>query len=209
MVLWLSNNGFNITTLIAGLGVSSVAIALAAQKTLENVIGAVTLFLSRPVKVGDFCRFGNHMGTLEDIGLRSSNIRTLDRTLVSIPNALFASAEIINYSARDHVRYLKDLKIKKETNISSIQSVLDKIKELFSSHEMISYRRQLVQLTDITDSAITIQLDAYTKTNDYNEYLKIAENLNIKVLEILKSCSVELATPETTVFMPKGSKEQL
>ena len=100
VLLWLDNIGFKVTTLLAGLSISGIAVALASQKTLENIFGAFTLFAAQPVRVGDFCRFGTHMGTVEEIGLRATRIRTPERSVISIANAEFASMHLDNLSAR-------------------------------------------------------------------------------------------------------------
>ncbi len=93
--------GYNTTTLLAGLGIGGVALALASQKTIENLFGSVAVISDRPVSVGDFCKFGSSMGTVEDIGLRSTRIRTLDRTLVTVPNGSFSTMTLENFDRRD------------------------------------------------------------------------------------------------------------
>ena len=98
---WLENIGFNASTLLAGLGIGGLAIALAAQKTVENIIGAITLYTSAPIKIGDFCRFGNSFGVVEEIGLRSTRIRTLDRSVIYVANAKFIDMNLENYSERE------------------------------------------------------------------------------------------------------------
>ena len=98
------NLGFNATGILAGLGVGGLAVALAAQKSLENLFGGLSLIADQPVRVGDMCRFGSQQGTVEDIGLRSTRVRTLDRTVVTIPNADFATMQLENLAARDRMR---------------------------------------------------------------------------------------------------------
>ena len=105
VVSWMDNLGYQVTTILAGLGVGGVAVALAAQKSLENLIGSITIYSSQPVRVGDFCKFGETLGTVEEIGLRSTQLRTLGRTVVHIPNALFSSGEIENLTQRDKILY--------------------------------------------------------------------------------------------------------
>jgi MscS family membrane protein len=95
--------GYNTTTILAGVGVGGLAVALAAQKTIENLFGGIALISDRPVLVGDLCQFGGQLGTVEDIGLRSTRIRTLDRTLVTIPNSQFSTMTLENYSKRDRM----------------------------------------------------------------------------------------------------------
>ena len=114
-LMWSDQAGFNVSTLITGLGVGSIAIALSAQKTLENVIGAITLYTARPIRPGDWCRFGETKGIVEEIGLRSVTLRTKDRTLVTVPNSMFSSADIENFSVRDRIRFFKLLELQMPT----------------------------------------------------------------------------------------------
>ena len=131
--MWASDAGFNISTIVAGLGVGSLEVALAAQKTLENVIGAITLYTARPISPGDFCRFGTIKGTVEEIGLRSVTLRTPDRTLVTVPNAMFSSADVENISSRDRIRYFKQLQLQMPTS-AQLRVILGELRTL--SHRL-------------------------------------------------------------------------
>ena len=104
----VQNLGFNVTGILAGLGIGGLAVALAAQKSIENLFGGLSLIADQPVRVGDICRFGSQQGTVEDIGLRSTRVRTLDRTVVTIPNADFATMQIENFGTRDRMRLADD-----------------------------------------------------------------------------------------------------
>ncbi|MDP5070626.1 MAG: mechanosensitive ion channel family protein, partial [Congregibacter sp.] len=114
-LIWAERAGYNMSTIIAGLGVGSLAVALAAQKTLENVIGAITLYTARPVSPGDLCRFGNVVGVVDAIGLRSTMIRTLNRTMLAVPNSVFSSVEVENFSHRDRIRYYQHIELQMAT----------------------------------------------------------------------------------------------
>jgi MscS family membrane protein len=126
ILLWLDNVGYKVTTLLAGLSISGVAVALASQKSIENIFGAVTLYTARPVKVGDFCRFGDKMGTVEEIGLRATRIRTLERSIVTVANAEFADMHLDNLSARDRFWYHPLLQLRYETTPDQIRYILAK-----------------------------------------------------------------------------------
>jgi MscS family membrane protein len=130
---WAKTAGYDMSTILAGLGVGSLAVALAAQKTLENVIGAVTLYTARPVSAGDFCRFGNTLGTVEEIGLRSTLIRTLNRTMVVVPNSVFSSVEIENFSDRDRIRYFRQFRLRLES-AEQIRFILAELRRTFLAH---------------------------------------------------------------------------
>src|SRR5438128_2115729 len=126
----LQNFGFNVTGLIAGLGVGGLAVALAAQKTVENLFGSVSLVADQPVRVGDVCRFGDTVGTVEDIGLRSTRVRTVDRTLVTIPNAQFSTLALENLSQRDRIPVRATLVLPQGTSAERVRQVLAALQEM-------------------------------------------------------------------------------
>lgn len=185
-LVWAHNAGFNISTLIAGLGVGSLAIALAAQRTMENVIGAATLYAARPIRPGDLCRFGEIKGTVEEIGLRSVTLRTLDRTLVSIPNSKFAAEQIENISVRDRIRFFKRLQLQMPTS-EQLRVILGELREMFAAHPRIKQDTVGVRLENIEAATAVLRLDAGVVTQDFQDYLAIAEDLNLRIIEIVHS----------------------
>ena len=184
MLAWAKNAGFNISTLIAGLGVGSLAIALAAQRTMENIIGAVTIYAARPIRPGDFCRFGDLSGTVEEIGLRSVTVRTLDRTRVFIPNAKFAADQVENISVRDRIRFLKYLQLQMPTS-EQLRVILGELREMLSAHPKVQPGTISVRLVDIEAATAVFKVDAGVMTADYQTYLAIAEDLNLRIIEIV------------------------
>lgn len=183
-LMWADQAGFNVSTLIAGLGVGSLAVALAAQKTLENVIGAITLYTARPIRPGDWCRFGDIQGTVEEIGLRSVTLRTLNRTLVTVPNSMFSSADIENFSVRDRIRFFKLLELQMPTP-DQLRAILGEFRQLFASHPMVRQDTVSIRLADIEAATAVIRLDGGIMTRDYQEYLAVAEDLNLRIIEIV------------------------
>ena len=183
-LVWASGAGFNISAIIAGLGVGSLAVALAAQKTLENIIGAITIYTARPIKPGDFCRFGSTAGVVEEIGLRSTVIRTLNRTLVSIPNSVFSAAEVENFSQRDRIRYYRHLRLEVGSR-ALMETILLQIRELFAAHEQINQDTVSIRLEEIADNTVQIRIDAGVRTTDYQQYLAVAEALNLSLIDIV------------------------
>ena len=181
---WAHNAGFNISTLIAGLGVGSLAVALAAQRTMENVIGAITLYTARPIRPGDFCRFGEIKGTVEEIGLRSVTLRTLDRTLVSIPNAKFSADQVENISVRDRIRYFRQLQLQMPTS-NQLRVILGELREMLASHTEVQQDTISVRLETIEAATAVLRIDAGITTQDYQTYLAIAEDLNLRLIEIV------------------------
>ncbi|MEM1110750.1 MAG: mechanosensitive ion channel domain-containing protein [Pseudomonadota bacterium] len=183
-LFWADRAGYDMTTIIAGLGVGSLAVALAAQKTLENVIGAATLYAARPVNPGDFCRFGKTLGIVEEIGLRSTLIRTLDRTLVVIPNSVFSSIEVENFSVRDRVRFFRQTHLQM-ADAEQLRLILAKTRELFYSHPKVLQHTVSVRLERIEQATVIMRLDAGINTRDYQEYLAIAEDINLRFIELV------------------------
>ena len=183
-LMWADQAGFNVSTLIAGLGVGSLAVALAAQKTLENVIGAITLYTARPIRPGDWCRFGEIQGTVEEIGLRSVTLRTKNRTLVTVPNSMFSSADIENFSVRDRIRFYKLLELQMPTP-AQLRAILGEFRALFAAHPMVRQDTISIRLADIEAATAVIRLDAGILTQKYEEYLAVAEDLNLRIIEIV------------------------
>jgi len=183
-LVWAHNAGFNISTLIAGLGVGSLAIALAAQRTMENVIGAATLYAARPIRPGDLCRFGDITGIVEEIGLRSVTLRSLDRTLVSIPNSKFAAEQIENISVRDRIRFFKRLQLQMPTS-EQLRVILGELREMLAAHPRIQQDTVSVRLENIEAANAVLRLDSGIVTQDFQDYLAVAEDLNLRIIEIV------------------------
>jgi MscS family membrane protein len=201
LAIWLENLGFKATTLIAGLGIGGLAVALAAQKSVENLIGAITLYASTPVRVDDFCRFGDKIGTVEEIGLRSAQIRTLDHTVIHVPNAAFADMQLENFARREKVWYHPQLRLRSDTTPDQIRYILTEVRKIFHAHPRIDPDPARIRFTDIGTDALQLDVFAYITTTDYNELLEIAEDLNLRILDIVAASGTALAMPTQTVFV--------
>ncbi len=187
--------GVPVAGLIAGLGVGGLAIALAAQGTLENFIGGIILYADQPVKVGDVCRFGGQRGTVEDVGLRSVKIRTLDRTIVTIPNADFAKIHLENLTERDQVLLREELCLRYETTRDQLQQVLEGFRALLVGHPQISDDSVRVRFTGFGDHFLEIEVFAYAMTSDWPEFLEIREGILVEVMGIVERAGTRLALP--------------
>ncbi len=197
-LFWADAAGYNMSTILAGLGVGSLAVALAAQKTLENLIGAVTLYAARPVSPGDFCRFGTVVGTVEEIGLRSTTIRTLNRTLVVIPNSVFSAIEIENYSERDRIRFYQELRL----NIAEpgqLSQCLEELRKLFPANENVIKDSVSIRFSRIDDATAILRLDAGVDTTDYQVFLATAEQLNLGIVKVVRDAGASFSGPSKTV----------
>jgi MscS family membrane protein len=201
VLLWLSNIGVNISTVIATLGVGGLALALALQKPIEDMMGALTLFTQAPIRAGDLCRYGTIVGTVEDIGLRSTRIRTLTNTLVHVPNARIAHIEIENMSARTKIRYWPTLRLRYDATPQQLRTVMAGIYEVLEQSEQVYDDPVRVRFTDFDDDAILIKVHAFLKTTDFAESLEIGEKLNLSIMEIVDKAGVEFALPGRSVYM--------
>jgi MscS family membrane protein len=197
---WAKQAGYDMSTIIAGLGVGSLAVALAAQKTLENVIGAITLYTARPVSAGDFCRFGDVTGTVEEIGLRSTLIRTLDRSMVVIPNSVFSSVEIENYSKRDRIRFYRRYQMELPSS-DQLRYILEAVRQLMHKHDRVLDETISVRFDNIRDGRALLRLDAGVKTTDFQEFLEVAEELNLSIVDIGQQAGARFAGPGRLVQM--------
>jgi len=203
---WAKQAGYDMSTILAGLGVGSLAVALAAQKTLENVIGAITLYTARPVSAGDLCRFGDVTGTVEEIGLRSTIIRTLNRSMVVVPNSMFSSVEIENYSERDRIRFYRRYHIQ-VPSAGQMRKVLEGVRQLVAGHEKVMAETASVRFEDIVDGNAILRLDAGVATTDFQEFLAVAEELNLGILDVMEHAGTQLTGPGQLQQEPKAVPE--
>jgi len=192
--------GVHVTALIAGLGVGGIALALAAQKTVEHLFGGASLVADQPVQVGDFCRFGDRVGTVERIGLRSTQVRTLDRTVVSIPNGEFSSLQIENFAKRDRIWLHATLRLRYETTADQLRHVLVRVRELLYAHPMVYPDPARVRLVDLAVSALELEIFAYVRTRDINEFLAVREDIYLRIMDIVAEAGTSFALPSQTIY---------
>jgi len=205
----LQNLGFNITGLLAGLGIGGLAVALAAQKTLENVFGGFMVIADRPVKIGDFCKVGEHMGTVEDIGMRSSRLRTLDRTVVSIPNAEFSTVRIENYGERDRIRLLTVLQVGYDTTPDQMRYLLVEIRRMLHAHPMVLPTPNRVRLVNFGAHSLDIEVFAYVNTSVFNEFTAVREDIFLRIMDIVEASGAYFAYPSQTLYLARDAGRDL
>jgi MscS family membrane protein len=195
-VLWvLGAWGYNTNAILAGIGVGGLAVALAAQKTIENLFGGVSLIFDRPVLVGDFCQFGGQTGTIEDIGMRSTRIRTLDRTVVTIPNSQFSTMTLENFSKRERMWFHPTLRLSRTTSPDQIRDIMEAITKILQEHPMVDASGVPLRFTKITDQSLDLEIFAYVLTPEGNEFLKVQTELLLKFLEAASQRNVAFAVP--------------
>ena len=204
VIFWLDNIGVKVTTLVAGLGIGGLAVALAAQKSLENVFGAITLYVSHPVKVGDFCRFGESYGTVEEIGMRATKVRTHDSTIINVPNAEFSSIQIENFSLREHMWYHPKIRLRSSTTPDQIRYVLVEVRKMFYSHPKVLPSPARIRFEGFGEHSLDLEVFAFLDVTNPDNFTEVAEDLNLRIMDIIAKSGTELALPAQTLYVQRG-----
>jgi MscS family membrane protein len=193
ILLVLSNWGYNTAALVAGLGVGGIAIALAAQQTIANVFGGVSIIGDHPVRIGEFGKFGDLIGTVEDIGMRSTRIRTLNRTLVSVPNTAFAGYNLENYSSRDKILFNPTLSIKRTTPEEQVHRLVESLRQMLAANELVESVPTPVRVTSLAAAALNVEIFCYVRTPDIDRFYTIQGDLLLAINRSLQEANIELA----------------
>ena len=196
--------GYNTSTILAGLGVGGLAVALAAQKTIENLFGGISVIGDRPVLVGDVCRFGERTGTVIHIGLRSTRLRTPERTIVSVPNTQFSSMELENISGRDKIWFHPTLNLRRDTTAEQLQQVLSSLLQILTSHAKIEMSKMPVRFAGVGSYSLDVETDIYVTTTDYDEFMALRQQLLIEMLRAVEQAGTALAIPLQESFQKDG-----
>ncbi|KUJ79207.1 mechanosensitive ion channel family protein [Microbulbifer flavimaris] len=204
--------GAPLFSLLAGFGVGGIAVALAAQGSIENFIGSLNLFGDKPVRVGDFCRYGEdagpdfqRIGTVEAIGMRSTRIRGIDNTLTTIPNADFSKMHIVNYSTRSQILFLTMLSLRYETTEDQLRYVLVSLREMLVAHPRVVDEEPSVRFTGMSDSALDVEVRVDINTNDYFDFRSVREDILLRILSIVRGSGSGFAFPSQTLYYSRDS----
>ncbi|SBT03514.1 conserved membrane hypothetical protein [Candidatus Accumulibacter aalborgensis] len=205
--------GVPVYGVVAGLGVGGLAIALAARPSVENLIGGMSLFADKPIRVGDFCRYGDMQGTVEAIGLRSSRIRGPDRTVTTIPNAAMARMPIVNLTQRDRMLLKAVIGLRCETTPENLRYVLVRLRELLRSHPRVHPEPARARFIGLGTSSLDIEVFAYVMTRDSAEFLGIQEDILLRIMDVVEESGAAFAFPSQTLYLgrdhaPDDTKSQ-
>ena len=201
----LSNLGFNMSTALAGLGIGGIAIGFGAQQTIANLFGGVSVLGDEVFRVGDVCRFGDRIGVVEDIGLRSTLIRTEERTLVAIPNGTVATINLENLSRRDKILFKTNLGMRFETKAEHLRFVLAELRRLLYSHPKVESKTVRVRLTDISGTSLNVEILSYILTQDFNEFAAVREDILLRMMDIVDDSGSSLAFPSQTLYLSRDT----
>lgn len=201
----ISELGYNISGFVTGLGIGGIVITLAAQDTAKSIIGGISILIDKPFKIGDFIKVGEYEGTVEDIKFRSTSIRTLDNSVLHIPNSEMSILAIINYSEIETRRYYEELIIKLDTSLKDMNKLVTRIRNMLASNEYVVKGTEHVNFKDIAQNGMEIMISAYVYESDYFKFLDIKEIINYEVLEILRQENIELAYNTQTIHLKNES----
>ncbi len=197
--------GFNLTTALAGLGIGGLAVGFGAQQTIANLFGGVSVLGDEVIRVGDVCKFGDRTGTVEDIGLRSTRVRTEERTLLAIPNGTVATINVENLSRRDKMLFKTVLGLHLETSQERLRSVLSEIRRVLSGNPKIESHTIRVRLIELASSALNVELVCYVLTRDFDEFAAVREGVLLQIMNLVEDSGTKLASPSQTLYLNQDS----
>ena len=204
--LILQNSGYNISGLLAGLGLGGLAVALALQPTLANVFAAVTIFVDRPFQVGDGVSVGGVAGSVESIGLRSTRIRSYEGTLVTIPNSIVADAKIDNLQARPTRRTTFTIGVTYETSTEKLETAVGILRDVMEQHPGTEMSR--AHFKSYGESALILDVAHWCKYLDYSKYLACIEEINFEIKRRFEAEGIDMAYPTQTVHLVRKEASQ-
>lgn len=197
----LAAMGFNLSAALTGLGIGGIAVALSAQKTIENLFGGVSVASDEVIRVGDTLRFGTTVGTVSDIGLRSTRLRTIERTELSIPNGALATMNVENLSMRDKMLFNPTIGLTYDTSAPQLQAVLDGIRELFKNDPRVESEGYRARFAGFGENALLVEMWAYVLVNDWAVFLGIREELLFSIMKIVHNSGSGFAFPSRTLYL--------
>jgi MscS family membrane protein len=200
VLMLLEAVGVQVSALIAAIGVGGIGVALAAQRTVENLFGGLALVGDQPVQEGDFCRFGDQQGTVERIGLWSTRVRTQERSVITIPNAQFLTLQVENFQERDRILFNTTLRLRYETSPDQLRWVLVRIRALLDAHPRLDPDTSRVRFSGFGASSLDVELFVYVRTRDWNDFLAVREDLCLHMMDIVTAGGTAFAMPAQTHY---------
>lgn len=197
----LSSLGYPVASLLAGLGIGGLALALAAQKTVENLFGAFSIGIDQPFREGEFVKVDDFVGTVEAIGLRSTRFRTLDRTVVTLPNGRLADMRLESFAARDRLRLATTIGLVYETTAAQMRQVLAGFERTLREHPTIWPDAVVVRFSELAASSLNIEIMAWFQTADWGEFQRIRQDILLQFMDVVESAGTSFAFPTTTVHL--------
>lgn len=205
LILGLERVGISLLPILAGLGIGGLALALAARPTLENIIAGLILLADRPVKVGEVCCFGEQVGIVKEIGLRSTRILARNGDLISMPNSKFSELELANKSRRDRILLWHSIGLRYETSSEQLRLVIAKLREMILAHPKLLEQKAQVKFVKYGDYSLDLEIFAYANTGDWLEFRGIQEDVLLRVKDIVSAAGTDFAFPSQTTYISQDS----
>jgi MscS family membrane protein len=200
-LIYLNSLDINVTAALAGLGIGGLAIGLGAQKTFENLLGGISILTDKAIVVGDACKIGDQAGVVDDIGLRSTKLRTENRTVVSIPNGTVATATLENFRFRDKILCKQLVRLRYDLSPDHVRYVLAQIHETLLRHPKVEESTARVRLLRFGDNGIEVEIYAYILERDYGVFLATQEDVLLQVMDVLERTGAAVAFPSQTTVV--------
>ncbi len=202
--------GYDVSALIASLGVVGLAFSLAAKDTAENLFGFSAIVADNPFEVGDYVVLPEAEGTVEHVGVRSTRIRTLDQALIAVPNSKMAQAAVVNWSRLQRRRYNHVIGLSYDTNSAQMRQFLGRVREMLKARELVDEKSVFVRFAEFGDSALNVIIRCYLHVADYNAYMEETEAIHLAIMDIVAEMGLSIAFPSTSVYierMPTSTTE--
>lgn len=199
--------GYDVTSLIAGLGIGGLAVALAAQNMLSNWFGSLMIFTDRPFQVGDAVKGTFGEGVIEEVGLRSTKVRTYEKTLITVPNSNISSTSVENFSARPVRRIRTELGLEYGTTEEQMREIIDQVGQLFADHEQVEPETWVVYFTEFGESGLIVLCQCYALSTDYREWSALRQELYLKIIGVVHDAGSDFAFPSRSLYFQERLRD--
>lgn len=206
ILMLVQNLGYSISGLLASLGLGGLAVALAAKDSLSNIFGSLMILLDRPFSIGDWIKAGEMEGTVEEIGFRSTRIRTFAKTMITVPNSVLMNMSIDNFSQMPKRRIKLTVGVTYDTDPDQMRQAVADIRQMLREHPAIDQNFFLVNFTDFGASSLDIMVYCFTSSTVWNEYLDARQDVCLKIMDLLKELGLEIAFPSQTLYLHQENK---
>ena len=203
VIFYMQSNGYPVSGVLAGMGIGGLAMALAAQDSISGIFASIVIFLDKPFMIEDFIEVNGVTGTVEEIGIRSTRIRTVEKTLVTIPNKEIMDSNIDNFSKRPMRRINTTIGVTYDTTPDAMENLLSGLRGMLEEHEKVSQEGVYVNFTGFGDSSLDVEMRFFVTTTDYDEWLHLREDINLRIMRIVHGLGLDFAFPSTTVYLQK------
>ena len=201
LIFIMQNLGVNVTALLAGVSIGGLALALAAQDTVKNFIGSISIFVDRPFQIGDYIETASFAGTVVEVGVRTTRLRDPGGAQITIPNGVLANMTITNASVRTFRRFVTSLTVTYGTTVAQMEAYVAAVKEIVANHPVAWEEGNIIQFTEMLDSSLSIYLSVYFDTTSFEEFQKCKHSLLLEIIKKAEEMGIDFAFPSTSLYV--------